>query len=140
MEGVKLTDENGKPVVPIESGDPYSWVKGEVREQVSLFQDDESVVELGDPVVWVRKGEKSTEVCTYADSSKNAWAFIRGFEVLMEFLGQEPLLEVFFSFFQAKGVRKGGLLMLNSVFERAVVVEQIVKVGEGDGFCVRVLR
>ncbi|MED6185687.1 hypothetical protein PIB30_059501 [Stylosanthes scabra] len=80
MEGGRLTDENGKLVVPIESGDPYSWVKGEVREQASLFQDDESVAELGDPAVWVRKGER------------------------------------------AKGVRKGGLLTLNSVQGRALFV------------------
>ncbi|MED6135674.1 hypothetical protein PIB30_048892 [Stylosanthes scabra] len=45
----------------------------------------------------------------------NAWAFIRGFEILMEYLGTKPLLEVFFSFFQAKGVRKGGTVTLNSV-------------------------
>ncbi|MED6149154.1 hypothetical protein PIB30_059733 [Stylosanthes scabra] len=33
----------------------------------------------------------------------------------MEYLGVEPLLEVFFSFFQAKGVRKGGFVTLNNV-------------------------
>ncbi|MED6225156.1 hypothetical protein PIB30_090975 [Stylosanthes scabra] len=48
----------------------------------------------------------------------NAWAFVRGFEILMEYVGVEPSLEVFFSFFQAKGVRKGGLVTLNSVQER----------------------
>ncbi|MED6211534.1 hypothetical protein PIB30_074644, partial [Stylosanthes scabra] len=57
-ESKRLMDENGKLVVPIEGGDPYSWVKGEVREQVSLFQDGESVAELGDLAVWVRKGER----------------------------------------------------------------------------------
>ncbi|MED6161673.1 hypothetical protein PIB30_062958 [Stylosanthes scabra] len=62
MEGGRLTDENGKPVVPIESGDPYSWVKGEVREQALLFQDKESVSELGDHAVWVRKGERAKGV------------------------------------------------------------------------------
>ncbi|MED6151658.1 hypothetical protein PIB30_084529 [Stylosanthes scabra] len=135
MEGCRLTNENGKPVVPIETGDPYSWVKG-------LFQDEESVAELGDPAVWVRKGERvgvefipccsedrvfhktngweyfymytmvfidigvrlpftqfengvlSQLKCAPTQIHPNAWAFIRGFEVLMEFLGQEPLLEV----------------------------------------------
>ncbi|MED6136536.1 hypothetical protein PIB30_056977 [Stylosanthes scabra] len=38
----------------------------------------------------------------------------------MEYLGIEPLLEVFFSFFQAKGVRKGGTVTLNSVQNKAL--------------------
>ncbi|MED6186780.1 hypothetical protein PIB30_070050 [Stylosanthes scabra] len=164
MEGGRLTDENGKPVVPIESGDPYSWVKGEVREQASLFQDEESVAELGDlagyvglefmpccsedrvfhktsgweyfymyttvfididirfPFTQFENGVLSQLKCAPTQIHPNAWAFIRGFEVLMEFLGQEPLLEVFFSFFRAKGVRKGGLLTLNSVQGRALFV------------------
>ncbi|MED6163828.1 hypothetical protein PIB30_083808 [Stylosanthes scabra] len=33
----------------------------------------------------------------------------------MEYVGAEPSLDVFFLFFQAKGVRKGGLVTLNSV-------------------------
>ncbi|MED6127078.1 hypothetical protein PIB30_084683 [Stylosanthes scabra] len=50
------TDENGKPVVRVPINDPYSWVKGEVREIVSLFRDLDSIAELGDPSVWVQEG------------------------------------------------------------------------------------
>ncbi|MED6202070.1 hypothetical protein PIB30_101711 [Stylosanthes scabra] len=162
MEGVRLADENGKPIVPIVRNDPYSWVKGEVREMGSLFTDMESIEELGDPSLWVREGSNvkvefipcsvedrmfhkgdgweyfyvyttllldlgvrfpfsefecgvlSQLKCAPSQIHPHAWAFIRGFEVLMEFLGCEPQLEVFFSFFQAKGVRKGGLITLNS--------------------------
>ncbi|MED6191449.1 hypothetical protein PIB30_000549 [Stylosanthes scabra] len=53
--------------------------------------------------------------CATTQIHPNAWAFMRGFEILMEYIGAKPLLEVFFSFFQAKGVRKGGLVTLNSV-------------------------
>ncbi|MED6109234.1 hypothetical protein PIB30_031550 [Stylosanthes scabra] len=50
----------------------------------------------------------------------NAWAFVRGFEILMEYLGTKPLLEVFFSFSQAKGVRKGGVVTLNNMQGKAI--------------------
>ncbi|MED6110397.1 hypothetical protein PIB30_042497 [Stylosanthes scabra] len=161
MEGNRVTDENGKPIVPVARDDLYSWVKGEVREIASWFSDAESVVELGDPLLWVRerndtklqfvpcssgdrvfhKGEGweyfymyttlfidlevrfpfsqfeygvlSQMKCAPTQIHLNAWGFIRAFEVLMDYLGQEPLLEVFFSFFQAKVVRKGGLVTLN---------------------------
>ncbi|MED6198299.1 hypothetical protein PIB30_064895 [Stylosanthes scabra] len=159
----RLTDENGKTVVPISETDPYWWVKGEVREMSSLFVDQESVDELGVPSTWVREGSgvklrflscavedrvfhrgegweffllyttvfldirvrfSFTEFecgvlsqlkCAPTQIHLNAWAFIRGFEILMEYLETKPLLEVFFSFFQAKGVRKGGIVTLNSV-------------------------
>ncbi|MED6107670.1 hypothetical protein PIB30_016289 [Stylosanthes scabra] len=58
--------------------------------------------------------------CAPTQIHQNAWAFVRGFEILMEYLGIDPLLEVFFSFFQAKGVRKGGLVTLNSVQGKAL--------------------
>ncbi|MED6167951.1 hypothetical protein PIB30_007623 [Stylosanthes scabra] len=58
--------------------------------------------------------------CAPTQIHPNAWAFIRGFEILMEYLGTKPLLEVFFSFFQAKGVRKGGTVTLNSVQGKAL--------------------
>ncbi|MED6148260.1 hypothetical protein PIB30_051453 [Stylosanthes scabra] len=141
MEGGRLTDENGKPIVPVARDDPYSWVKGEVREIVSLFRDEESVRELGDPSLWVRAGSEArvqflacsvedrvfhkgegweyfymyTTVlldlgvrfpfsqfecgvlsqlkCVPSQIHPNAWAFIRRFEVLMNYLGQEPMLE-----------------------------------------------
>ncbi|MED6198131.1 hypothetical protein PIB30_063050 [Stylosanthes scabra] len=59
--------------------------------------------------------------CAPSQIHPNAWAFVRGFEILMEYVGVEPSLEVFFSFFQAKGVRKGGLLTLNSVQGKTLV-------------------
>ncbi|MED6192435.1 hypothetical protein PIB30_010068 [Stylosanthes scabra] len=58
--------------------------------------------------------------CAPTQIHPNGWAFIRGFEILMEYLGTRPLLEVFFSFFQAKGVRKGGVVTLNSVQGKAI--------------------
>ncbi|MED6132963.1 hypothetical protein PIB30_023861 [Stylosanthes scabra] len=58
--------------------------------------------------------------CAPTQIHPNAWTFIRGFEILMEYLGTKPLLEVFFSFFQAKGVRKGGIVALNSVQGKAL--------------------
>ncbi|MED6198953.1 hypothetical protein PIB30_071543 [Stylosanthes scabra] len=103
MEQNRTTDENGKPIVRVSDDDPYAWVKGEVRDIASLFRDSESMAELGDPAVWIREGEgvKLEFVpCSLEDRvfhktegqiHPNAWAFIRGFEVLMEFLGQEPL-------------------------------------------------
>ncbi|MED6134469.1 hypothetical protein PIB30_037352 [Stylosanthes scabra] len=58
MEENRKTDENGKHVVRVPIDDPYAWVKGEVREIVSLFGDLESIAELGDPSIWVRTGER----------------------------------------------------------------------------------
>ncbi|MED6143822.1 hypothetical protein PIB30_009322 [Stylosanthes scabra] len=58
--------------------------------------------------------------CALTQIHPNSWAFIRGFEILMEYLGTKPLLEVFFSFFQAKGVRKGGVVTLNNVQGKAI--------------------
>ncbi|MED6125936.1 hypothetical protein PIB30_073376 [Stylosanthes scabra] len=43
-------------VVLVARDDPYSWVKGKVREIVLLFRDVESIEELGDPSLWVRGG------------------------------------------------------------------------------------
>ncbi|MED6159174.1 hypothetical protein PIB30_039852 [Stylosanthes scabra] len=176
MAGNRLNDENGKTVVPISESDPYSWVKGEVRDMVSLFRDSESIEELGETSSWVRKGESvkvmflpcieddrvfhrsvglesffmyvtvfveigirfpftqfecgvlSQLKCAPSQIHPNGWAFIRGFEILMEYVGAEPLLEVFFTFFQAKGVRKGGLVTLNSEKSARVIsfLEQCV--------------
>ncbi|MED6205355.1 hypothetical protein PIB30_016942 [Stylosanthes scabra] len=162
------TDENGKPKVPIGDIDTYALVMGEVRDFESLFSDSESVTELGDPMVWVRKGfgikmeflpcsleERmfhkcdgweyfyvyttlfldlgvrflftqfqcgvlSQLKCDPTQVHPNAWGFMRAFEVLMEYLEQEPELEVFFSYFQAKGVRKGGLVALTSCQRRVL--------------------
>ncbi|MED6123626.1 hypothetical protein PIB30_050929, partial [Stylosanthes scabra] len=147
QKGNRQTDENGKPIVPVSIDDPYSWVKGEVREMESWFSDMESVEELGESSLWVWEGSNAkvkflpcgveervfhkgkewkyffmyTTVfldlgvrfpfsefecgvlsqlkCAPTQIHPNAWAFIRGFEILMEYLGQEPQLEVFFSFF-----------------------------------------
>ncbi|XP_072054488.1 uncharacterized protein [Arachis hypogaea] len=52
--------------------------------------------------------------CAPSQVHPNGWAFIKCFEVLMEFLGIEPEVELFFSLFQAKGVWKGVWVNLNS--------------------------
>ncbi|MED6177052.1 hypothetical protein PIB30_094082 [Stylosanthes scabra] len=114
MEENRKTDENGKPVVRVPVDDPYVWVKGEVKDIVSLFRDLESVGELGDPSIWVWEGENvrlefipcsledrfecgvlSQMKCAPSQIHPNVWAFIRGFEVLMDYLGQKPLLEMY---------------------------------------------
>ncbi|MED6179941.1 hypothetical protein PIB30_005740 [Stylosanthes scabra] len=51
--------------------------------------------------------------CVPTQIHPNAWAFIRGFEILMEYLGTAPLLE-------AKGVRKGGVVTVNSMQGKAL--------------------
>ncbi|MED6109922.1 hypothetical protein PIB30_038003 [Stylosanthes scabra] len=68
MDANRQIDENEKPVVPIVGGGPYSWVKGEVREQVSLFRDIESVAELGEPMLWA-KGVRKGGLITLSDVS-----------------------------------------------------------------------
>ncbi|MED6135704.1 hypothetical protein PIB30_049105, partial [Stylosanthes scabra] len=131
----RTTDENVKPIVWVPVDDPYAWVKGEVRDIVSLFRDSKSIAELGDPALWVREGEgvklefvpcsledrvfHKTEgweyffmyttvfidlgvrfpftqfecgvlsqlKCAPSQIHPNPWAFIGGFEVLMEYLG-----------------------------------------------------
>ncbi|MED6162377.1 hypothetical protein PIB30_069862 [Stylosanthes scabra] len=71
MEVNRLTDKNGKPIVPIAVDDPYSWVKGEVRDQVSLFRDVESVAELGEPSVWVQeRGDICVEFLPYSSGDR----------------------------------------------------------------------
>ncbi|MED6198001.1 hypothetical protein PIB30_061998 [Stylosanthes scabra] len=118
-------DENGKSIVPISVDDR------EVREMAFLFVDMESIAELGDPGLFVREGVRfpfsefecgvlNQLKCAPTQIHPNAWAFTRGFEILMEYLGTKPLLEVFFSFFQAKGVQKGGTVTLNSVQGKAL--------------------
>ncbi|MED6161173.1 hypothetical protein PIB30_058234 [Stylosanthes scabra] len=44
--------------------------------------------------------------CAPSQLHSNSWAFIKAFEILMEFLRCQPSFG-FFSMFQAKGVRKG---------------------------------
>ena len=51
----------------------------------------------------------------------NSWTFVHCFEVLIEFLGEDPSLNVFFSFFQVKGVWKGTWCSL-SVVPRVKVI------------------
>ncbi|MED6168624.1 hypothetical protein PIB30_013356 [Stylosanthes scabra] len=66
------------------------------------------------PFTQFQCGVLSQLKCAPTQVHPNAWGFMRAFEVLMEYLEQEPELEVFFSYFQAKGVRKGGLVALTS--------------------------
>ncbi|MED6204433.1 hypothetical protein PIB30_009176 [Stylosanthes scabra] len=50
----------------------------------------------------------------------NSWAFLRAFEVLMEFLECRPSLGLFFSLFQVKGCWKGTYVNLNSFLGHSV--------------------
>ncbi|MED6224721.1 hypothetical protein PIB30_086815, partial [Stylosanthes scabra] len=50
----------------------------------------------------------------------NSWAFIRAFEVLMEFLECQPSLGLFFSLFQVRSCWKGTYVNLNSFLGRSV--------------------
>ena len=43
----------------------------------------------------------------------NSWIFVLAFEILMEFLGVEPAINIFFMFFHLKGVWKGLWISLN---------------------------
>ncbi|XP_072061501.1 uncharacterized protein [Arachis hypogaea] len=52
--------------------------------------------------------------CAPSQLHPNGWAFLRSFEVLMEFLEELPSVSLFFSLFQAKGVWKGGWVNFNS--------------------------
>ncbi|QHO04331.1 uncharacterized protein DS421_13g439520 [Arachis hypogaea] len=52
--------------------------------------------------------------CAPSQIHPNGWAFIKCFEILMEFLEVETDLKLFFSLFQAKGVWKGLWINLNS--------------------------
>ncbi|XP_025603572.1 uncharacterized protein [Arachis hypogaea] len=52
--------------------------------------------------------------CAPSQLHPNGWAFLRSFEILMEYLEIEPTLELFFSLFQAKAVWKGVWVNLNS--------------------------
>ncbi|XP_025667737.1 uncharacterized protein [Arachis hypogaea] len=52
--------------------------------------------------------------CAPSQVHPNGWAFIKCFQILMEFLEIKPDLELFFSLFQAKGVWKGLWINLNS--------------------------
>ncbi|MED6220289.1 hypothetical protein PIB30_043484 [Stylosanthes scabra] len=117
-----------------ELGDPKLWVREgvniglefvpcNVEERVYhkaageyFFMYTTVFIDLGVrfPFFEFENGVLSQLKCAPTQIHPNAWAFMRGFEILMEYLGQEPLLEVFFSFFQAKGVRKEGLVTLNS--------------------------
>ncbi|QHO52787.1 uncharacterized protein DS421_2g42150 [Arachis hypogaea] len=52
--------------------------------------------------------------CAPSQLHPNGWAFLRSFEILMEFLEVVPSVDLFFSLFQAKGVWKGGWINFNS--------------------------
>ncbi|MED6176846.1 hypothetical protein PIB30_092200 [Stylosanthes scabra] len=45
--------------------------------------------------------------CAPSQIHPNSWGFIRAFEVLMDYLQEEPSLGLFFYLFQAKGVERG---------------------------------
>ncbi|MED6200927.1 hypothetical protein PIB30_090053 [Stylosanthes scabra] len=58
--------------------------------------------------------------CAPSQIHPNSWAFIRAFEVLMEYLQEEPSLGLFFFLFQAKGVDRGVWVTLSSHQGRTV--------------------
>ncbi|MED6137330.1 hypothetical protein PIB30_064021 [Stylosanthes scabra] len=58
--------------------------------------------------------------CAPSQIHPNSWAFIRAFEVLMEYLQEEPSLGLFFFLFQAKGVDRGIWVTLSSHQRRTV--------------------
>ncbi|MED6202498.1 hypothetical protein PIB30_106225 [Stylosanthes scabra] len=58
--------------------------------------------------------------CAPSQIHPNSWGFIRAFEVLMEYLREEPSLGLFFFLFQAKGVDRGLWVTLSSHQGRTV--------------------
>ncbi|MED6176504.1 hypothetical protein PIB30_088830 [Stylosanthes scabra] len=58
--------------------------------------------------------------CAPSQIHPNFWGFIRAFEVLMEYLQEEPSLGLFFYLFQAKGVERGVWVTLSSHQGRTV--------------------
>ncbi|MED6226543.1 hypothetical protein PIB30_104763, partial [Stylosanthes scabra] len=58
--------------------------------------------------------------CAPSQLHPNSWAFIRAFEVLMEFLECQPSLGLFFSFFQVRAYWKGTYVNLTSFPGRSV--------------------
>ncbi|MED6147570.1 hypothetical protein PIB30_045051 [Stylosanthes scabra] len=52
--------------------------------------------------------------CALSQIHLNSWGFIRAFEVLMDYLQEEPSLGLFFYLFQAKGVERGIWVTLSS--------------------------
>ncbi|MED6218441.1 hypothetical protein PIB30_026665 [Stylosanthes scabra] len=58
--------------------------------------------------------------CAPSQIHPNSWAYMRAFQILMEYLGETLSLEVFFFLFQAKGVDRGVWVTLNSHQGRSV--------------------
>ncbi|MED6143980.1 hypothetical protein PIB30_011225 [Stylosanthes scabra] len=58
--------------------------------------------------------------CAPSQIHHNSWAYMRAFQILMEYLGESPALEVFFFLFQAKSVDRGVWVTLNSHQGRSV--------------------
>ncbi|MED6161751.1 hypothetical protein PIB30_063722 [Stylosanthes scabra] len=58
--------------------------------------------------------------CAPSQIHPNSWGFMRAFEILMEYLEEKPLLEVFFHLFRAKGVDRGMWVTLSSHQGRTV--------------------
>ncbi|MED6210035.1 hypothetical protein PIB30_060246 [Stylosanthes scabra] len=123
------TDENGKPKVPIGDVDTYAWVKGEVRDFVSLFSDSESIAELGSPFSWVRESfviKVEFLPCSAEDRVFHrcgGWEYFYVYTTLFVDLGVKfpftpfqcgVLSQIKCVPTQAKGVRKGGLVTLTS--------------------------
>ncbi|MED6203938.1 hypothetical protein PIB30_004068 [Stylosanthes scabra] len=108
----RQTDENGKSVVPISVDVRYSWVKGE------------SIAELGDPGLFVQEGsglELQFLPCSEQDRVYHpgeGWEYFFVYTTLFLDIG----VRFPFSEFEcgAKGVRKGGTVILNRVQGKAL--------------------
>ncbi|MED6174322.1 hypothetical protein PIB30_068004 [Stylosanthes scabra] len=120
----------------------YEWVNEAVLGLPSLFTDTESVEQLGSPLLVCHEGRGAdwffmytyvfAEIgvpfpfrefecavlrqlnCALSQIHPNSWGFIRAFEVLMDYLQEEPSLGLFFYMFQAKGVERGIWVTLSS--------------------------
>ncbi|MED6176930.1 hypothetical protein PIB30_093025 [Stylosanthes scabra] len=119
------------------AGEDRVFHRGEGWEFFFMYTTMFLDIRLRFPFTEFECGVLSQLKCAPTQIHPNAWAFIRGFEILMEYLGTKPLLEVFFSFFQAKGVRKretttGGLKnYFKNRTERGFSASNVVKTEEG---------
>ncbi|QHN95762.1 TMV resistance protein N [Arachis hypogaea] len=127
-------------VVEEDKENPYHWVHDDVKTRASSYCNQESVQVL----VAARFVRPGSDVCSEflpcsgqdrvyfeckvliqfncapSQLHPNSWAFLRAFEVLMNFLNVAPSLNVFFSLFQSKGVRKGLWVFLSSFPDRSL--------------------
>ncbi|MED6192024.1 hypothetical protein PIB30_006168 [Stylosanthes scabra] len=95
------------------SGEDRVFHRGEGWEFFFIYTTVFLDIRVRFPFTEFECGVLSQLKCALTQIYPNAWAFIKGFEILMEYLGTKPLLE-------AEGVRKGGIVTLNSVQEKTL--------------------